>query len=1169
MSDYAPADPTETHRKVAMQNGESTVSTAMSWLNTRVLARLDVEQLLYVTFIAIAIISRLWDLGARVMSHDESLHTYFSYNLATGKGFAHTPLMHGPFLFHITALSYFLFGANDFTSRIPPALFGILLVALPIFFRRWLGRVGALIASFALLISPSILYHARYIRQEEFVLVWTLLTALCVFRYLETRKPAWLIGLAVVLALHATDKSTSFLSVALFVAFLAPLALLQLYVSRRKVNDVSMAVLLAAVIGILMLCISVIMEVGSRFLTERLTLTSVIAQLNPLTLTFDTNTLIYAAAIVLLAVLSGLIVWFLLRGLFSEWYRHATQAAPALNLVIVMVITTMFMASPAMLLLLNPIWKFAYGTELISVKLLGEMSNLASNPSLIATMFALAAALISVSIAIAVALDWRRWLPVVGVYVAITSTFFTTVFSNAGGFGTGFVGQLGYWMAQQEVKRGGQPSYYYFLIVPLYEYMLMIGSLCAIVYIAYRIGMLLMVRVDPAPIEQDNSHVTAADDANTLEADVQVVRPVSIFDHPLGQALVRHDKLFPIFLLWWTLATWIIYTIAGEKMPWLTVHIALPMALLTAWFFNAVLTPSANHRGLGNYIKRQTTLLIGGLAIFIVLMTVRALSLIGGLNLQPSDTVSFIRWAGGFLLACLLIAAALYAINRIAAPLAGRAIFLAAFAFLSVLTIRTAFTVTYINYDYTKEFLFYAHGAPGVKLALSQLEELSRRLTGDMTINVGYDADVSWPMTWYMRDYPNARYYGEALPEDFESLDVIMLGDVNPKRGENEAKLLDNYTRFNYMLVWWPMQDYFDLTLERIRFSLVDPEARAALWDIAFNRDFTRYARVFNKTSLTSATWSPGHRFALYVRNDAAQKIWSYRAGTPSQTDKDATTASRLNSPTGIVFTPNGERYVLDHKGNRVFRYDAAGEVTASFGGFGAASGKFNDPWGIAIGVDGSIYVADTFNHRIQKLDSSGNYQVSWGTPGVSAAPGVGRSTIFFGPRAIAVHPDGRLFVTDTGNKRVQVFDQQGNFVDQFGNAGTGNGEFNEPVGIALDSAGNIYVADTWNQRIQVFNSSYQFIRSWGVTAWQEMDTSSLQAVDHKPYLTVYKDILIVSSPGTHEILAYTLEGTQITLPDTTLSNETVPVGLAIYDDTLYVTDTAGAAVLQFTLPDR
>ena len=73
-------------------------------------------------------------------------------------------------------------------------------------------------------------------------------------------------------------------------------------------------------------------------------------------------------------------------------------------------------------------------------------------------------------------------------------------------------------------------------------------------------------------------------------------------------------------------------------------------------------------------------------------------------------------------------------------------------------------------------------------------------------------------------------------------------------------------------------------------------------------------------------------------------------------------------------------------------------------------------------------------------------------------------------PYGIAVGSGGNIYVADTGNNRVQVFDPSGVFQSTFGSFGSGNGQFSDPYGIAVGSGGNIYVADTGNSRVQVFS---------------------------------------------------------------------------------------------------
>src|SRR5512139_2804242 len=94
--------------------------------------------ILFIAIILLAFISRFYNLEARVMSHDENSHVYFSWLYQQGNGYSHDPVTHGPFQFHVVALSYFLFGDSDTTARIPAVLFNIATVAFVWQFRRYL-----------------------------------------------------------------------------------------------------------------------------------------------------------------------------------------------------------------------------------------------------------------------------------------------------------------------------------------------------------------------------------------------------------------------------------------------------------------------------------------------------------------------------------------------------------------------------------------------------------------------------------------------------------------------------------------------------------------------------------------------------------------------------------------------------------------------------------------------------------------------------------------------------------------------------------------------------------------------------------------------------------------------------------------------------------------------
>ena len=147
-------------------------------------------------------------------------------------------------------------------------------------------------------------------------------------------------------------------------------------------------------------------------------------------------------------------------------------------------------------------------------------------------------------------------------------------------------------------------------------------------------------------------------------------------------------------------------------------------------------------------------------------------------------------------------------------------------------------------------------------------------------------------------------------------------------------------------------------------------------------------------------------------------------------------------------------------------------QFLGKFGTFGTIdNGTFNVPFGVAVNsFNDNVYVADTNNNRIQVFDGNGNFITSFG----SAGSGNGQFSFPFG---VAVNPStGNVYVADTFNNRVQVFDSTGTFI-------TILGSFNTPVAVAFNpTIGNVYVTDTGNNRIQVFDSAGNFITMFGGT---------------------------------------------------------------------------------------
>ncbi len=186
----------------------------------------------------------------------------------------------------------------------------------------------------------------------------------------------------------------------------------------------------------------------------------------------------------------------------------------------------------------------------------------------------------------------------------------------------------------------------------------------------------------------------------------------------------------------------------------------------------------------------------------------------------------------------------------------------------------------------------------------------------------------------------------------------------------------------------------------------------------------------------------------------------------------------QFNSPWGIAIDRvRGYVYVVDSANFRVQKFDMTGEFIMSWGSFGNGDGQFYFPRGIAVDQsDGFVYVVDMGNHRIQKFDTSTNVLpqllAKWGgsaEPGHASSPLAQEAGQLRSPWGITVDSAGDVFVTDTGNHRIEKFDKEGNFITQWGGYGNNDGQFNFPYGISVDAKGSVFVVDSGNTRVQQF----------------------------------------------------------------------------------------------------
>ncbi|MDP9235998.1 MAG: TIGR03663 family protein [Chloroflexota bacterium] len=974
------------------------------------------EPATYALLVIFAAVLRFYNLGARAMHHDESLHGVYSYGFTKGvrdlftlnqpvDTYRHVPFMHGPFQFIGNGFMMAVFGDGEYQVRMLAALTGTAMVFMPFLLRKQLGTIGALAAAAFIAFSPTLLYFSRFTREDIYAAFWTFGIVIFMWRYIATKQDRYLFLTAGFLAGSFCTKETTFMTAAAFIGFMD-------YLFAVHIAD----------------------KIRAK--------------------TLDITPIMYT--LLVLALLPGALLIAVAWPLIANWRKKydLEEMPPEANLLIVLGTLSLpqYAAGVQLLPGFGKEWRNRAGDN--------SNSHIATQEFHVAIITILAL----IGVATAVGIRWRpkTWLIAAAAFWIPFVLLYTTFFSNMPGLLSGIWGSMDYWISQQDVRRGNQPDYYYFITIPVYEFLPLVITLAAGAYYAIRgklrnalfvagglLAILVLLILPPGPDLQKVSLF-------------HIILPFSLV--LLGLFSFRMDA-FNRFLLFWTVITAFALTVAGEKMPWLNVHIALPLAVVAGRFVGDMVE---------NTDLRDDLPKLERLAPFVYAAIASALAILVFVIVGPFSFAS----VGGWILTVVAGVSVYWAYSGYSRKTAMQVAAVGAVAAFTVFSLRAGILASWghpnpnpllkgsvlAQRDYgdvPDELLVYTQTSGDIPVLRDKIDQYAKEtgLGAQTPIVVDSSDGYSWPWAWYLRHYTAAQY-PQIGPNYQPPLNAIVLASKTNAGNVQAGGLYDEPVPYHHRR-WFPEQyrgddgkysthdffsDLFSLSeLNKWREYWVERKPPAELGTVDGVAFFPK-----GFSSVPTVPVGPT------VKTEGAQLVIGSSGSAPGQ----------LNGPSDVAFDSSGNIYVADTNNNRIEKYSATGDYIAAAGGFSSADLLLNQPWSMTVAGDGTVFIADTWNHKIVKLGNDLKKVKEWGVGG--QVEGGGDPLKLFGPREITLTAEGHLLVADTGNKRIIEYTQDGDPVRQFGSAGKSGDplQFDEPVGVAVATNGDIYVADFWNQRI-------------------------------------------------------------------------------------------------------
>ena len=269
-------------------------------------------------------------------------------------------------------------------------------------------------------------------------------------------------------------------------------------------------------------------------------------------------------------------------------------------------------------------------------------------------------------------------------------------------------------------------------------------------------------------------------------------------------------------------------------------------------------------------------------------------------------------------------------------------------------------------------------------------------------------------------------------------------------------------------------------------------------------------------------------------------------SGVNDFADGSALTA-QFNNPRGIARAADGRLFVADTANHRIRVISADGATVSTYAGDGVSAfadgststARFSQPRGVAVAADGRLFVADTANHRIRVISADGATVSTYaGDDAADFADGSTTTARFATPRGVALAADGRLFVADSSNDRIRVISADGATVSTyagsgfgFANGSTSTARFIEPQGVAVAADGRVFVADTGNRRIRVISADGATVSTYagdGVQNFADGSTTTAQFDNPSDVVVASDGRVFVADTGNRRIRVISADGASV-----------------------------------------